>query len=57
MQSVAPEVKERLRALFRSLPPGAKEALAPEEREGLLTFYLSEILILARSPVPPASRP
>lgn len=50
MQSVAPEVKERLRALFRALPPGARTALAPEEREGRLTFYLDEILILGRSP-------
>jgi SAM-dependent methyltransferase len=57
MQSVTPDVKERLRALFRTLPSGAKEALAPEERGGLLAFFLDEILILARSPVPPASRP
>jgi ubiquinone/menaquinone biosynthesis C-methylase UbiE len=54
MQQVTPEVRERLRALFRALPPGANAALAPEERDGRLTFYLNEILILARSPFPPA---
>ena len=57
MQGVTDDVKERLRALFRSLPPGAKTALAPEEREGRLYFYLDEILILSRSTAPPASRP
>jgi ubiquinone/menaquinone biosynthesis C-methylase UbiE len=57
MQGVTEDVKERLRALFRSLPAGAKTAHAPEEREGRLTFYLDEILILSRATAPPASRP
>lgn len=49
MQSVDAPTRERLRAMFRDAPPGAKTALAPEEREGRLSFYLDEILILASS--------
>jgi len=47
MQSVDEAAKPRLRAMFLEAPPGAKAALAPEEHEGCLTFYLDEILILA----------
>jgi len=57
MQEISAAVRDRLRGLFRALPPGAKTALAPEEREGRLTFSLDEVLILARSPTPRASRP
>lgn len=57
MQGATDDVKALLRELLRSLPPGAKTALAPEEREGRLYFYLDEILILSRSKAPPASRP
>ncbi len=53
MQGVDAPTKERLRAMFRDAPPGAKTALAPEEHEGRLSFYLDEILILA-FPAPPA---
>ncbi len=57
MQEVRPDVRDQLRGLFRALPPGAKTALAPEEREGRLTFFLDELLILARSPATQASHP
>lgn len=56
MQGVEGAGRERLRAMFRDAPPGAKTALAPEEREGRLHFYLDEILILS-SRAPRASRP
>jgi ubiquinone/menaquinone biosynthesis C-methylase UbiE len=55
MQSVDAATKERLRAMFRDAPPGAREAFDPIEREGRLEFYLSELLILARKA--PALRP
>ncbi len=53
MQGVDAPTGERLRAMFRDAPPGAKTALAPEEHEGRMSFYLDEILILALS-APPA---
>ena len=56
MQSVDPGVKARLRAMFLESPPGARTALAPEEHEGRLSFYLDEILI-ASVKAPRASRP
>ena len=49
MQGVDAPTRERLRAMFHDAPPGAKTALAPEEHEGRLSFYLDEILILASS--------
>jgi len=49
MQGVDAATKERLRAMFRDAPAGAKTALAPEEHEGRLNFYLDEILILSSS--------
>jgi len=57
LQEVDRQVRERLRGLFQALPASAKTALAPEEHEGRLTFFLNEVLILARSPAPRASRP
>ena len=53
MQGVDEPTRARLRAMFRDAPPGAKTALAPEEREGRLSFYLDELLILS-SKDPPA---
>ena len=49
MQGVDAATKERLRAMFLAAPQGAKTALAPEEHEGRLSFYLDEILILSSS--------
>ena len=46
MASVTGEARSRLREMFHRLPPGAAKALAPEEREGQLTFHLDEILLL-----------
>ena len=45
MQSVDEAMKARLRAMFLEASPGARAALAPEESDGHLTFYLDEILI------------
>ena len=50
MMSVTEPVKARLRAMVEEAPPSAREALAPDLREGKLGFYLSEILILGRRP-------
>lgn len=56
MQSVDEPVKARLRAMFLEAPPEARTALAPEEHEGRLSFYLDEILITSVK-APRASRP
>ena len=45
MQNVDQATKARLRAMFLEASPGARTALAPEESEGRLSFYLDEILI------------
>ena len=41
------ERKDELKRRLEHAPPGAKEALGPETREGKLFFYLTEILIVA----------
>ncbi|HET9951900.1 MAG TPA: methyltransferase domain-containing protein [Candidatus Eisenbacteria bacterium] len=56
MQSVDEPTKARLRAMFLDSPPGARTALAPEEHEGRLTFYLDEVLVISVK-APRASRP
>ena len=50
MMSVGEPVKATLRAMLDEAPPSAREALAPDVRDGVFGFYLSEILILGRRP-------
>jgi len=45
---VTGERKAELRRRLEQAPPGPKETLGPETREGKLFFYLTEILIVAR---------
>lgn len=46
--SVPESTRKRLRVLLDEAPTPAKAALAPEERDGKMWFYLDEILILGR---------
>jgi len=48
LQTVTGERKAELRRRLEQAPPGPKETLGPETREGKLFFYLTEILIVAR---------
>ena len=50
MMSVEETVKAKLRVMLEEAPTAAREALAPDVRDGALGFYLSEILILGRRP-------
>ena len=50
MMSVDERGQARLRSMLSEAPPGAREALAPRERDGKLEFYLDELLILGRRP-------
>jgi ubiquinone/menaquinone biosynthesis C-methylase UbiE len=50
MMSVDERGKARLRSMLDEAPPSAKKALAPEERDGKVVFYLDELLILGRRP-------
>ena len=52
LQTVVGAVKVELMRRLENAPPGAAEALAPEWREGRLFFYLTEILVVGRRPVP-----
>ena len=50
MLSVDAKTKERLRAMLADAPSRARYALAPEEKDGALRFYLDELLIRGGKP-------
>jgi SAM-dependent methyltransferase len=50
MMSVDEPTKEKLRAMLADAPPRARYALAPEEKNGALRFYLDELLIRGTRP-------
>jgi SAM-dependent methyltransferase len=50
MMSVDEPTKEKLRAMLADAPPRARYALAPEEKDGVLRFYLDELLIRGTKP-------
>jgi SAM-dependent methyltransferase len=50
MMSVSDATKAELRKMLLEAPSAAREALAPEEADGALRFYLDEILISGSRP-------
>lgn len=50
MKSLDAAMRARLRGMLVNAPSEAREALAPEDKEGVLRFYLDEILIAGRRP-------
>jgi ubiquinone/menaquinone biosynthesis C-methylase UbiE len=50
MMSVSEETNAALREMLRVAPAAAREALAPEERDGALVFHLDEVLISGSAP-------